>query len=332
MSQSRQFTVDAAIDRHLKERRHDVSESTLRNQRYALKRFREFCEDHEIEHIEQVDSFTLSDFRLERQENVSDSTVYNNLIALRVFIEWCEQRDLLPRGLGEAMTIPNREGVVSEVTLDANRAEEILTYLEQYEYATLNHALFAILWDTGIRAGTVRSLDLKDFRPDEQFIQTRHRPDTDTPLKNGVSAEREINLHSWASDVVENYIEARRNDLIDEHDRNPLLTTRVGRPRVNTIRQYTYRMTSPCYYDECPHDRDPSECEATQLDSGSKCPSSISTHPIRRGAITAWLNEGHQKELLSERMDVSVEILEKHYDARSESEKRKLRREAFEME
>jgi hypothetical protein len=49
-------------------------------------------------------------------------------------------------------------------------------------------------------------------------------------------------------------------------------------------------------------------------------------------AITNFLNDGHSKELISDRMDVSVDVLEKHCDARSESEKRELRREMFEMD
>ncbi len=44
------------------------------------------------------------------------------------------------------------------------------------------------------------------------------------------------------------------------------------------------------------------------------------------------MNDGHSKELISDRMDVSVDVLDKHYDARGESEKRELRREMFEMD
>ncbi|ERH09506.1 MAG: hypothetical protein J07HX64_01263 [halophilic archaeon J07HX64] len=44
------------------------------------------------------------------------------------------------------------------------------------------------------------------------------------------------------------------------------------------------------------------------------------------------MNDGHSKELLSDRMDVNTDTLEKHYDARTESEKRQLRREQFDME
>ena len=44
-----------------------------------------------------------------------------------------------------------------------------------------------------------------------------------------------------------------------------------------------------------------------------------------------WLNEAHRKELISDGMDVITDTLEKHYDARTESEKRQLRQEAFDM-
>ena len=92
-------------------------------------------------------------------------------------------------------------------------------------------------------------------------------------------------------------------------------------------------MTRPCEYENtCPYERNLEDCEATAYNAACKCPGSVSPHPLRRSAITNFLNDGHSKELISDRMDVSVDVLEKHYDARSESEKRELRREMFEME
>lgn len=65
------------------------------------------------------------------------------------------------------------------------------------------------------------------------------------------------------------------------------------------------------------------------MEYAQRCTSSVPPRAIRRSAITAWLNEGNRKELLSDRMNVSTKTLEKHYDARTESEKRELRRKAF---
>jgi hypothetical protein len=55
------------------------------------------------------------------------------------------------------------------------------------------------------------------------------------------------------------------------------------------------------------------------------CPSSESLHPIRRGSITHHINKGWPKEKLSERVDVSVSVLNKHYDARKKEESREGR-------
>jgi hypothetical protein len=47
-----------------------------------------------------------------------------------------------------------------------------------------------------------------------------------------------------------------------------------------------------------------------------------SLHPIRRGSITYHLNAGWPVEEVSARCDVSVEVLEKYYDARTHEDKR----------
>ena len=56
-----------------------------------------------------------------------------------------------------------------------------------------------------------------------------------------------------------------------------------------------------------------------------RCPSSVPPQAIRRIAITTWLTGGQSKELLSDRMHIATKTLEKHYDARTVSEKRLIR-------
>lgn len=53
---------------------------------------------------------------------------------------------------------------------------------------------------------------------------------------------------------------------------------------------------------------------------------SKSPHTLRRGYITAALNAGQPVDVTAERTNVSREVLDKNYDARTESEKREVRR------
>ena len=64
----------------------------------------------------------------------------------------------------------------------------------------------------------------------------------------------------------------------------------------------------------------------------ARCPDSVKPHSLRRSSITYWLNGGHAKQLVSDRMDVSPGVIGKHYDARTEEEKRRMRREMFEID
>ena len=58
----------------------------------------------------------------------------------------------------------------------------------------------------------------------------------------------------------------------------------------------------------------------------SKCPSSVSPHAIRRGSITQHLSKDVSEKVVSDRMNVSLDVLEEHYDRRSEREKADQRR------
>jgi len=50
--------------------------------------------------------------------------------------------------------------------------------------------------------GPLHSLDLEDFRSDEQALAIRHRPDEGTALKNSERAERIIALPERTCEVV----------------------------------------------------------------------------------------------------------------------------------
>lgn len=84
------------------------------------------------------------------------------------------------------------------------------------------------------------------------------------------------------------------------------------------------------YTNSCPHGRLIDDCEAAgTVKQSSKCPTSVSPHAVRKGAITwARLND-IPVDAISGRMDVSPAILEKHYDHRTQEQEMDSRRRYF---
>ncbi|WP_440005588.1 tyrosine-type recombinase/integrase [Halomicrococcus sp. SG-WS-1] len=330
---TRSMKPSRAVDRYLKERKPEVSNSTYQNHKYALKQFLEWCESEDVDDISVLDNFHIHDFKIYRREEcgINEVTLYNNLCTLRVFIRWMESMGVVDGDIAENMILPNPDDDARSEKIDADRANTILDYLDKFEYATMRHALFALLWDTGFRLGTAQAIDVGDYDSSTQTVAVRHRPEKGTPLKNKKNAERKITLHPWVCDVLDDYLQMHRHDVEDDFGRQPFFTTKYGRPAKTTLRKNVKWLTRPCHYtDGCPHSRERNDCEAAQhWEKTAQCPSVVSPHSIRRSAITHWLNEAQNKEHLSQRMDVSTKTMDKHYDARTEEEKRQRRQESF---
>jgi len=213
--------------------------------------------------------------------------------------------------------------------LPADEATTILSRLQQQRRGSLMHALMELLWNAGPRIGGAHSLDIQDFDSASNSLRLRNRPEQGTRLKNGDTdddtagdGERGIMLNDRAVTTIQLYLQYERPDVTDDFGREPLFATQFGRASRSTLRRKVYEATS-CRWvpasdssDSCDGDCDP------DLDV---CPHSYYPHAIRRGAIVNHLSGGLPPHVASERFDVSVQTIKKHYDPRSKRRRRKDR-------
>jgi hypothetical protein len=189
------------------------------------------------------------------------------------------------------------------------------------------------MWHTGCRISGAISLDLEDFDRnlhDDNILRFRNRKKSGTPLKNNNSSERDVTVSDNLAEVLQDYLTSRRDPTTEDSGREPLFTVPGSGSRMYRQRAYknVVAVTRPCVVSrKCPHNQEIENCEAAQRKpKAPSCPSSVANHAVRKGSITNHINEGWPKEALSERVDVGVDVLEKHYDFRTNEKQRQNRR------
>lgn len=320
------------VEMYLDDCSRELADSTLNAHRSRLRLFVRWSENEgDIENLNDVRGRDIHHFKRWRQngvrkDSISPETLRTDLLTLRRFLRWAVSVDAVPSRVPENMVLPDSVSRARHDMLDAERAEAILAHLSKFQYASAAHVMFRLFWRCGMRAGGLRALDLdRDYSSDEQYLEVRHRPETGTPLKNGEEGERHIALGDRTCRVLDDHIEAHRPD-VEVDGRVPLIATAHGRRSLQSLRRHAYHWTAPCRIGECPHDRDPESCEATEWGQTNKCPSSVSTHPIRRGSITHDLANDVPKPYVSDKMDVSMSVIDDHYDERDSRSKMEQRR------
>jgi integrase len=323
-------TPREAVEDYIEDIRRELAATTIANHRYRLEQFIEWTDETGITNMNSITGRKLQDFKNWKRDSVAKVTLKNHLSTLRQFIEFCEDTNSVPTGVGRKIRLPTMQlgDDVDDTFLMAKEADRILDYCKKYEYATLRHTVFYILWHTGMRSGALRGLDVSDFDTHNGLLSIRHRPETDTPLKNKERTERDVVIAEKVTSVIKDHLDMHHPYVDDDHGRTPLVGTNNGRMEQTTLQRNIYTLTRPCHHtNKCPHDRDLQECEATSYNTASKCPTSVSPHALRKGAVTQHRKKEVPKEVASERMDMSGNVLDKHYDKRTEREKAELRKE-----
>jgi len=320
-----------AVERYLRRRRADATDASVKAWRYRLKLFVEWLEGIGVERVGDLRAFDLDEYFELRSGRVAPSTLEGEMWTLRGFVEYLEDLGAVD-DLAGAVRIPDLDAGErsSSTALDAEDAIPLLRwYRDGSQRASRAHAYLELAWYTGARQGALRALDLRDVHVDERYVDFRHRPETGTPLKNKRSGKRPVGLPETVVDVLDEYTDGDRHDVVDDHGRAPLLASTRGRPTSNTLRVWSYMATVPCHHSACPHDRERSTCEYTERPHASKCPSSRAPHHIRTGSITWQRDLGIPEAVVAERVDATIETIREHYEAASPRERLERRRRHF---
>lgn len=322
---------DEALSLYLDHRQREVSDATLRSHKSRLGHFIRWCDEEGIENLNDLTGRRLHEFRLWRcnqNDGIKPVTEKTQMDTLRVFVRFLETIDGVPRDLSEKVQSPDlgsKENVRDEL-LDREHAEAVLEYLGKYKYASRPHVVLTLQWHTMLRRGAVSALDLQDYDSNNQSLAVRHRPDTGTPIKNQDDGERLVALRPEVCEILDDWIDDKRDDVIDEYGRDPLVATPYGRIHPTTVTAIVYNWSRPCILGPCPINRDPEDCEAASYEDASKCPESVSSHAVRKGSITHHLESDIPTEVVSARANVAPGVIEKHYDRRTEQAKMEQRR------
>jgi site-specific recombinase XerD len=330
LSPSEPLTPREGVDRYLAHRQGYIADSTHETYTYSLGHFIDWCHETGTETLDELTGRHLDAYEASQRQSVAKTTVKNRMKDLRKAVEYWERIEAVEEGLAEKTPVryPDKSEEVRDETLFWSEAQPLLAWLSRDGHAGSKfHALLELAWNTAARVGGIRALDVRDFYPEKGVVWFRHRAGMDTPLKNGVQGERVVSISPRVVAALETYLDENRKAVRDSYGRSPLFTSQQGRPALSTFRSWFYKLTRPCTFGECPHNRDPDGCEAMEHLSESKCPSTHSPHPVRKGSISWHLANHVPISVVEARCDASREVIRRHYDMRSPVDRALDRRE-----
>lgn len=316
-------------------RRRNRSPATIAQYKRCVPILIDFVEDEGVRFPNQLNTGIIDDY-VDMLQNCydTDATILTYTKNARHWLKWLQDRCSFDESV---YLVLNKDKLglspqARDEALPEAEAKHIIQSLRKKRRGSPQHAVMELLWNAGPRVGGVHSIDRCDLLLDQNVLKFRHRPQQGTRLKNGSEedefpgdGERDVTLSEQTVAALQAYIRQSRKDISDEHNRFGLFTTKYGRAARSTIRRWVYEATS-CKW--APNTSDGPSCDGTCDPDSNVCPESYYPHAIRRGAIVNQLSNGLRPDRASERYNVGVETLFRHYDPRDNERRRQDRADA----
>jgi len=135
------ITPERALDLYLDDKARDCQQATVDAHRSRLGFFVDWCDEQGIDNLNDLTARDLYEFRVWRRQDLNVVSEKTQMDSLRVFVEWCETVDAVESGLFRKVHSPDLDDGENarDTVLHADRAREVLDYLERYENATAEH-------------------------------------------------------------------------------------------------------------------------------------------------------------------------------------------------
>ncbi|WP_252699463.1 site-specific integrase [Natronosalvus vescus] len=313
------FEIREATELFITRRRPDWKGETARSYRKGLDSFENFADDHDLETLDDLDLWKVGQYTdWLVQTDYARATIYSKQKMARTWLKWLESQGLVDVGTHlaiETLRLEDSEQTSSDILRPNTLREFLEFYRDSIQWrAKRCHALLEVIGHTGARRSCIRALDVQDYDPETRTLEFLNRSETGTRLKRGDTHQRKVILSETPNQVLYEYLERERYEKHDKNGRKPLFTSTRGRPTKSTITNWLYEATLPCVMRECPHSRKRHTCEWTEQSHSSKCPSSTSPHPVRRGSITWQLNIGRSIQDVADRAATTPDVIRRYYD------------------
>jgi len=315
--------VSDAVDRFINRKKVNWKGETARTYRKSLDTFETYLKqssfDTSEESVADLQRWILGDYQdWLVADDYARATVQSKQKQARRWVKWLESQGFVEMGLHlaiEPLELSDQEQTSSKILEPA----QINGYLAYYRNSpkwrgTRQHAILEVIAHVGARRSGIRALDVEDWDSENRKLAFLNRSERGTRLKGGDSHQRIVVLSEVPAQVVDEYLEKYRMVKNDQHGREPLFSSRQGRPTKSTITNWMYAATQPCIMQKCPHSKERHSCKWTKQTKASQCPSSSSPHPIRRGSITWQLNIGRKIEDVAARAATTPGVIRRYYD------------------
>lgn len=313
------LSIREATETFIRRNRPNWKGETARTYRKALDTFEDFAEEEGLEIVGDLDLWRVgqyTDWLLDT--DYARVTIQSKQKQARRWLKWLESQGYIEVGTHlaiEPLKLDDKEQTSSDILRPETLREFLGYYRDSMKWrATRRHALLELIGHTGARRSCARSLDVDDYDPEARTLAFYNRPESGTRLKRGDAHQRKVVLSETPNDVLHEYVIRDRHDVHDDSGRRPLFPSARGRPTKSTITNWLYEATVPCIFRTCPHSRERHTCPWTKQTHASKCPSSTSPHPVRRGSITWQLNIGRSVQDVADRAATTPDVIRRYYD------------------